>query len=419
MMGLAVYGLPLAWWARVRGFALPGTAFLLGAGAVSLHLFVLSTIGVTWSRTSVLLAIAPLFLVACAGCRTGFSLSGAQRQVQAEGKGEARPALFDLLLVAPIVAYAYFALYAPPFEWDFYGIWGLKGRWFYDAGGIDWTFIRANSSHPDYPLLLPLLFDFVAVVGGVWNDAQFGWIYVALCASFILVARGHGGTLVALAVAFPALNPWIGLGEAAVMAFGCGGLLFLRREQYTLGAVLLGFAAWSKNEGFALLVAAALALLVTRRKVLVLWPAVAMIAPWIIIRRLLALSTDLGRGNPLERLIERVANPAGTVQALATAPPDQPWLWLAILAIVLIYAKEAWGRERFLLLALLLQAAAMLASLLVTPFDLAGHAQFSLNRIPHQIVPAAAFLAAMLVRRGLSAPSPSAGSLPRPRPSTG
>jgi hypothetical protein len=406
MLGLAAYGLPLALWARVRGwFALAGASFLLGAAAVSLHLFALSLMRVQWTRVSVLIAIAPLFAIACFFAR--------------RPEFETRLHFLDALLLIPIAAYAIFALYAPPFEWDFYGVWGIKGRWFFDAGGIDWTWLATNSAHPDYPLLLPLLFDFTAIVTGAWNDASFGWIYVALCVSFFLIAREHSSPLVALAVVFPALNPWIGLGEAAVMAFGCAALLFLRREQYGIGAVMLGLAAWSKNEGFALIVAAALALLITRRRILVLWPAVVMIAPWVIVRRVLQLPTDLGHGEVLERILYRFQHPIVTMRELATAPPDQPYLWLAILAILVIYGKAAWQRERFLLLALLLQAGAFLAAIFATPFELAGHAQFSLNRIPHQIAPAAAFLAAILVTRGLAAPSPSAGSLPPPRPSTG
>ena len=415
---IALYGLPLALCARLRGYTLAGAAFLLGAGAVALHLFVLSVMRVPWTRTSVLLAVAPLLLagIACARRRTGFSPSG---------RAEARPTFGDSLLLLPVVAYAVFALYAPPYEWDFYGIWGIKARWFFDARGVDWTYLQTHSTHPDYPLLLPLLFDFTAVAGGGWNDMAFGWLYVALCASFILIARGHGGTMAALAVAFPALNPWIGLADAPLMAFGCAGLLFLRREQYALGAVMLGFAAWTKNEGMALIVAAAIALLVTRRSVWKLWPAVAMIAPWMIVRSVLKLPTDLADKQSLLRIWQRLLHPEETLSALATAPPDQPWLWVVILAIVVIYAKEAWQRERFLLVALLLQSAALVIPLLATPYALEGHAQFSLNRIPHQIAPAAAFLAAALLgwaearpTRALSAPSPSAGSLPTPRPST-
>jgi len=411
MLGIAAYGLPLALCARQRGFALAGTSFLLGAGAISLHLFALSLAGVAWTRTIVLVALLPLLIGA---------IFFARRSAAVSSYDGLRLSPVDLLLPVAIGAYAVFALYAPPYEWDFYGVWGTKARWFFDARGIDWTFLKTNASHPDYPLLLPLLFDFTAIVTGGWNDLAFGWIYVALCASFVLVARGHSTALVALAVAFPAMNLWVGLAEAPVMAFGCAALLFLRRGEYALGAVMLGFAAWSKNEGVALILAAAIALaFVAARRVVTLWPALAIIAPWIVARRVAGLTTDLGRGAVFGRVVERLQDPAGTLQALATAPPDQPYLWLIILAIVLIFVRSAWQRERFLLLALLLQSAALVVPLLATPFDLAGHAQFSLNRIPHQIAPAAAFLAAVLLIRGLSAPSPSAGSPPQPRPSTG
>ncbi|HYC90524.1 MAG TPA: hypothetical protein VEO54_15010 [Thermoanaerobaculia bacterium] len=389
---IALYGLPLALCARLRGYALAGGAFLLGAGAVSLHLFVLSLLGVPWTRTSVLLALAPLLLLSAAFAkrRTGFSPSR---------RAEARPTWSDLAVFVPIAAYALFALYAPPYEWDYYGIWGIKARWFFDAKGIDWTYLQTHSSHPDYPLLLPLLFDFTAIVSGGWNDLTFGWLYVALCASFILIAREEGGAMAAFAVAFPALNLWVGLAEAPVMAFGCAGLLFLRKERYDLGAVMLGFAAWSKNEGVALIVAAALALLLARKNVLKLWPAIAMIAPWMIVRSVLKLPTDFADKESLLRIWQRLIHPGETLPALATAPPDQPWLWLVILAVILIYARQAWQRERFLLVALLLQSAALVLPLFATPFDLASHAQFSLNRIPHQIAPAAVFLAAVLLIR--------------------
>ena len=470
MLAIALYGVPLALCFRLRGFALAGASFLLGAGAIALHLFALSVMGIAWTRTSVLLTLAPLAVLATAVILSRRSAakdplhparpSGSSRGSFAvfAAQDDTRPAVGDLLVLIPIVAYAIFALYAPPYEWDYYGVWGIKGRWFFDAQGIDWTYLKTNSSHPDYPLLVPLLFDFTAIVTGRWDDTTFGWIYVALCASFIAIARGHSNALVALAVAFPALNLWIGLAEAAVMAFGCAGLLFLRREQYGIGAVMLGLAAWSKNEGVALIIAAALALLLVRRRVLALWPAIAIAAPWFIARGMFGLRTDLAHPGVIGRIVERLLEPVTTWKALAKAPPDQPYLWLAILVIVLLYIRAAWRHERFLLLALLLQIAALVIPLFATPFDLAGHAQFSLNRTPHQIAPAAAFLAALLLvrpftaaprsrwrtgnpacqdlverrdrqdclssttsaaKRGLSAPFPSAGSPPLPRPSRG
>lgn len=310
--------------------------------------------------------------------------------------------MFDALTLLAIVSYAIFALWAPPFEWDFYGIWGLKGRWFFEARGVDWTWLRANVSHSDYPLLVPLMFDFIAVVTGGWNDAVFGWLYVAVGASLIAMFRGSSSPAATLAVAFPALNVWVGLGDAAVTAYGCAGVLLVRAGAMRAGAIFLGLAAWSKNEGLALIVTTAVALvIVTRnvRKAVALWPAAVLIAPWGITLRLLDLENDLATGSASKRVFAHLGDPVETFQALAGAPPDQPFFWLVVLAIVLIFVRDAIRRESFLLLAALLQAAALVLALLATPFDLAGHATFALNRILHLIAPIAAFLAAVLVLR--------------------
>ena len=224
---------------------------------------------------------------------------------------------------------------------------------------MDWSTVP-HIGKADYPVLMPLLFDFVAVITKQWNDRAFGWIYVGLCASVLAIMRGMFAdevkrpALATLAIAFPTLNLWIGLAEAGVMAFGCAGLLFLRRGSITLGAVMLGLAAWSKNEGLALIGVSAIALFVTTRsirKVLQLWPAVALIAPWMITRAVLNLSTDFTEGSMLKRVFERLGNPSEVIEAFVKAPPDQPWFWLAVLLAVLVFIRDAVRREAFLLIA--------------------------------------------------------------------
>ena len=284
MVGLLLYGIPLALAldARLRGATLAGTSFLLGAGAAAAHLFLLSVLRVPWSRTSVVLAMIPLFAIAVIVSKQRARPQPAPR---GEGGPKSRPTFEDLVTIVFVSAYAVFATWAPPYEWDFYGIWGIKARWLFQAGGIDWSAVP-HLERPDYPLLMPLLFDFVAVATKRWNDSAFGWVYVFLCASVLAIARGMFAeevkrpALATLAIAFPTLNLWIGLAEAGVMAFGCAGLLFLRRGSISLGAVLLGLAASSKNEGLALIAVSGVALLVTTRsirKVLRLWPAVAVV----------------------------------------------------------------------------------------------------------------------------------------------
>ena len=70
----------------------------------------------------------------------------------AEAGPKSRPALEDLVTIAFVVAYALFAIWAPPYEWDFYGIWGLKARWFFETRGMDWSAIP-HLGKTDYPVL--------------------------------------------------------------------------------------------------------------------------------------------------------------------------------------------------------------------------------------------------------------------------
>lgn len=405
LVGLLLYGLPLALAidARLRGASLAGTSFLLGAGAAGLHLFVLSVLRVPWTRTSVLLSLVPLLAIALGVARRRVLVSGGA----GEGPSPARLSFVDAITIAFVVAYAIFALWAPPYEWDFYGIWGLKARWFFETRGMDWATVP-HIGKPDYPVLMPLLFDFVAVVTGGWNDQAFGWIYVGLCAAVLAIARGMFAdeveypALATLAIAFPTLNLWIGLAEAGVMAFGCAGLLFIRRGSLLLGAVLLGLAAWSKNEGLALIGVSAIALLVATRsirKVVRLWPAVAIIAPWMVTRRVLNLSTDFMEGSLVDRVFQRLADPSVVVDAFVKAPPDQPWFWLAAVLAVLVFIRQAVRRESFLLIAVALQLGLMFAQALATTWDFGAHVSLTLNRLPHQLAPAAGFLAALLLVR--------------------
>jgi hypothetical protein len=411
MVGVTLYGVPLARLFRLRGYTLFGTAYLLGAGSIALHLFALSVLRIPWTRTSVLLSLIPL--LAFALWRSGRSaLSASPREPISRGGAEdaEKAAPLDFLTAIIVASYAVFATWAPPYEWDFYGIWGLKARWFHDLQGMDWRVVQ-NVSKQDYPSMVPLLFDFVAVVTGQWNDRAFGWVYVALGAAVLAVMRGmlaeevRWPALATLAIAFPSLNLWIGLAEGGVMAFGCAGLFFLRKGSMTLGAILLGLSAWCKNEGLALIAVSALALLIATRsirRVVALWPAAVVIAPWIITRSVLKLQTDFMGGSPVARVLARLRNPREIVDAFVAAPPDQPWFWLVFLATVVVFARDVIRHELFLAIAVLAQLSLFFGQALATTWDFNAHVSLTLNRLPHQMAPAAGLLAVILLMRAFT-----------------
>src|SRR2546423_1537939 len=79
-----------------------------------------------------------------------------------------------------------FATAARLWEWDFWAIWGLKARLFLGHGGIDWRFLESPWNtyvHPDYPLLVPFNFDFVALLNGGWSDRWLGLLSVGWAAA--------------------------------------------------------------------------------------------------------------------------------------------------------------------------------------------------------------------------------------------
>ncbi len=390
---------------ELHGPTRAGAAILVGFGYIGLTLFGLSVAGLPWSRTAVLVALlVPLIcfrIPVRATAASWVSRWGSHCWV-------------DVVVLLLVVGHAIYATWAPMYEWDWFGIWGLKARTFFDAHGVAWHALRSHISHPDYPLLVPLLVDLPSLLRGAWGDRYVGLLYTALCSGFILIARGllaeelESEWLAAvgtLAIASPALNLWIGLAEGPVMAYGCAGLLFIRRgltrgsdSSMRLGAILLGLAAWCKNEGLALTGMAILAVLVVaRRRAWRMWPAVAIPGVWIAARVLLRLRTGILRGDVLARLGLHVRELGAFFRALWVYAPDLGWFWIATLLTLIVFARRIWRGERFLALTLLSQTFLLAAQALVARVDASVQVEYSWNRLPHQIAPAFGFLAVVLL----------------------
>ena len=389
---------------ELRGTAFLGASILIGCGYEAVMMFLLTVVHIPWSRTSLtIVLLLPLGLFFVKDSRPRLS-----RQARA-------PVLhpIDAITLLLILGHAVFATWSRMYEWDWFGIWGLKARPFFDFRGIDWHFIQTNISHPDYPLLAPLLIDLPSVLRRGWEDRWVGLLYTALCAGFILIARGLlreefesdlAAAIATLAIASPALNLWIGLAEGPVMAFGCAGLLLVRRglarssnAPLHLGAILLGLSAWCKNEGMALIgVTIIAAILVSPRRVWRLWPALAIAAIWMTTRTVLHLQTDFMQGDVLERVGMQLHHFGDFVRALFVYAPDLHLFWIACFATIILFARSAWLKERFLTVTVLLQLL-LAAQALGTSVDVRAHIEFAWNRLPHQIGPALGYLAVVLL----------------------
>ncbi|HEX9985426.1 MAG TPA: hypothetical protein VGF69_19370 [Thermoanaerobaculia bacterium] len=415
-----------------------GEAFLFGAGVLWAITLLLDVTGLGWARVTLAIAV----VVALAVVR--FPLSAVRaalhddRRAAEHGKRTTengkrttdngqRPAengqrffaiqhstfniqhsrfsLLDLLTLIPIAGYTLLATAAAPWEFDYLTDFGLKARQFFEQGGIDWTYLRGHehvvSFHPDYPLLLPLLFADVSIVAGEWTDHWLGLFNVAFGVALILVLRAevarerHQAALATFILAPLALSPWIGLADGPLTAYITAAVLAIRRGAVTTGAVLLGLAASTKNEGLSMIVAAALAMLVAgrARELVRLWPAVAIPLPWLVLRGVHGLANDLASGSVGERLTNMLAKPRLFLSTLAKYPAGKRWLWLGIAVAFVLRGRAILTRDRFAVTAALLQFVFYLGAYLTTPHDLEWHIQWSWDRLVSHLAPLFAFVA--------------------------
>lgn len=434
ILSLTVFGVPIALAIdrRARGPLLIGTAFLYGSGTMYLVLLGLSIAHIRWTLISVTIASLVIFCAAALFARR----QGAGASVQTNAK----PHLLDLLTIFTIVCYVLYATLAKVWEWDFWAIWGLKARTFLEIGGIDWHFLESRwntFAHPDYPLLVPLNYDFVALVNGGWNDRWLALLGVASAVALALVARALAArettpffaALLTMLVAALGFSRYVGLAEGALIAFGGAGVLSIRAalagddEGYDdafwrHGALMLGFAANCKNEGLALLVAVTIAVIASSwssapARLRKLAPAYLLAAPWLILRAAHTLPTDLAEGSAISRLLARLPHAHQILAYLAEQLP-KPWFWVAIMAGILIAPAAARRRERFVFLVTAIQLLFYITAYLATPHNVRWHVLSSWSRLTtHLTVPITFVVFLMLansLRGSQDAPHAEAGS---------
>lgn len=356
-----------------------GTAILISLGAVALSLCV-----VPWSRWAVVLVIAICIW-------TGFRRSGAFNFHW-----------IDAITAALTGIYIWFATRPGLWEWmnwqpsrrDFFFIWGARARLFLDHHGIDFHYLQHapnDLAHPDYPWLWPLTIDWTAILFG-WNPRLAGVIGAVFGVALLLIVRelfadelgNRQAALATLSCIGIALPLTAGFAEAPYIAYSASGILLLRRRSSPAAGLILGFAALTKNEGLALIVAVAVALVLVGRSLRPLWPAAALAGAWIVVRAWLGIPTDLFAGDVFGRLVIHITYPAALAQGFTGSTMDQPWFFLA-LAIALLVAVRDLRKERFMILVAAMQVAFFVAAYLLSPLDVAGHVVSSWGRLQAQL----------------------------------
>lgn len=405
---LTLAGLPLASWLEPsHGWRWrTGAGFMIGSGIASMLMLLATFAGIDWSA---LLVVAALSLVALSTLPLVASLP----KRHSSSRAQPLALVADAATLCSVAGYALFATVARPWEWDFWAMWGLKAKEFFIVRGVSFDYLsRADNvfSHPDYPPLVTLLYDFVALLDGRWDDRWMGVVSVAFSVALLLAVReelerqsGSGAVAAfgTLALSGVACSPWVGLAEGPLVAFAATGVLVLSRglregaaRAIGAGSLLIGLAALTKNEGvsFAAAVVAATLLVAPRQTWRPALVVAALVAPWSVALRLNATSSELFEGSFAARVLERFADPAEFFATLARGQFERPWFW-AILGIVLVVSPRTARRERFILFVIALQALAYLAIYAGTSHDFQSHVQGSLGRVSSQLAPMVAMVA--------------------------
>lgn len=408
-----------------RGARLAGESYLLGAGLAAVALLLLSYAGFPWSIASLIALVAPVSFAALLWwLRVRPDTTQVPRLSPAPGPALVIDAV-ALLLVAGFVLYATAARVG---EWDFWAIWGMKAKVFHAARGIDWGFLTDRwhvYTHPDYPPLVPLVYDACSLLRGGWSDRWMGLLTAAWGVAALLLVRAHvrevtgdgrAAALATIAASGFALGPWIGLADIPLLACSFGGCMLLRRWLATgdagprrTGAILLGLGALTKNEGVALLVPVALALIAAPgtgrlRRLTALWPAVLLASLWQLPKLAFGLRNDLAENAAARFSVERIVDAA---DAIARHPSKHALLSIAVALAIGSGLRSLAKNERFVSTIVLAQFSLVFVSYVVTTWpSLELHLQTSWDRVVAQTMPLVIFLSVAALMPRLRAPEP-------------
>jgi hypothetical protein len=407
-----------------------GSSFLVGAGFVAVILLVYSLLGIRWSYIS--LAVPALLVLVVLPIFARGKASRFRPTVVEKPTVVSRVADAGTLLV--LTAYGMYATLAPPWETDFWMIWGLKARVFLETGGIDWHFLQRSDNaifQSHYPPLLPLLYTAIELFLPVWNDRWLGVISFLFAFSVVLIVReflqeesgsSSFGSVATLAISPAACSMWIGIAEPAFIAYATAAVLMLRRGvkrgdhgSVRLGGVLLGFSALTKDEGLGLITVVIVGFLVSRswrRGWIAPFVAAGLAALWWVPRVMHEVSGQVFSAVDPQVAFDRVD---AVMRLIVQKTPPHLALWYFAVIVALIFGYRIIPRERFLLTVVIVQLCLYASSYLVSSYHLEWHIATSWARVLTHVQLLSGVVASLAIIRKLQEAPDARGKTTRPR----
>lgn len=330
-----------------------------------------------------------------------------------------------LLTVGAVAPRVLAVALTPAYGWDFRYLWGLKAEAFAAAGGIDLTWLSWRPLarlHPSYPPLWPELLAAGRLLGADLATTAAAWsalLAVGLAAAGWDLARGLSRpwrTVTAVSMAWtPVLfrPEYSGYAEpllAFLLTLALGSLALASRADsaalVTL-AVAAPVLALTKNEGVVLALGCVAAALARWR--LRALPAMIATLATVALWRLVVVLNDLphpGAVTNPEALAARAATLPAAIAAALT--PTLAWLFVAWLLLVPTLLDRGMRTPAAVLL---LWMASVVTAYLTTPWGLAWHLTWSVDRVAAVAFPAALAVALPTALRLRAAP-PAPDSAP-------
>jgi hypothetical protein len=405
--------------------------FGLGIGFVSVFFFLTRLAGrnVRGSLFLLILAVLTIILLLLAFWRSSWKIQ-LGLHLPRRASQWLWLALLGLALVFAANNYLGWAIAHPEGDWDAWAIWNMHARFLAQADN-SWRLMfdpLLYLSHPDYPLLTPgfialgwqtmgsesnlapilsaALFTF-GIAGLLFASLNYQTGFPAACLATIILLISR--SFIPQAALLYADIPLAFMILAAVVLL----FLFLERRQpafLILAGITCGLAAWTKNEGWTLLVAALFGLVIASlvqrpspRQVFsqLGWFFVG-IFPFLLLvlyhKLVLAPPNDIFSGRSLSELLETIGNPqrwglvADRVLYQINFYGYRVFILLALFAFVVGLSKRPKLPLAVGWLVLAMVAAQYFLIYLITPYDLDWHLSNSLERLVTHLFPAIFFL---------------------------
>jgi hypothetical protein len=318
-------------------------------------------------------------------------------------------ALVWLLFLSPILA-------NPLRDWDARSIWFFHGKMIYAAGSIGqqagWQDVSVSFSHPDYPKLVPVLAAQLMTLRGYWNEylPKASLLIILLPAilwlfSFARKPISFAVLLILVPFTFYKLI-WNGYMDGYLAFYFSIALLFVGRYTQSAEAVdllsglcCLALLLYLKNEGTLAALAGICSILspfllkksasawyavkINWRYILASALALLPYLVWFVYKWQWNLSNDLeiGTTQSINRIIERATD--GSYQFILQSVFNRAAAGLLLLT--LLYFMILWRRLTSwesvpALLAATLYCLGLITIYLLTPYNLEGHVNTSIDR---------------------------------------